>query len=267
MYDTWNDIDLTTYENLSASDCVQRYTATQNTIRHSYLLEGGTVVAVSSDTELRHDAVFAYGDSYFNEIWPPNYTTTLKNFRIPSSIWTLHANTSHSGLGWTWVCEDEVLLNQSSSGTDWLFAREVDCDVTSLGTADNEWTLGGHPVAYCLADRPAPQCTVQFLVGLLVTVTVCNALKAATMVYICCRPRQRSFITIGDCMASFLGSYSRDILDDGDSSETYPLNNFSAASDFPTRDDAGGDAAVWQSKRFRWGRSVRWQNWLLVIAL
>lgn len=255
------------YENISAEACVKRYYVSKATFDGpTYIINGGSVVAVSSDPHLPRDVIFAGGNSIWSGgmLWQTNFTSSTKDFQYPNST-LLVAGLRRATLGQAWVCEDQAFKGLQDV-PDVEEGPDFSCDIESLGTKEKPWTLGGHTIAYCLAEKRSPQCKIEFSSTLLMIVCVCNAIKLAVMVYIYCRDQHRAIITIGDAMASFLNDYRLTA-----TSSTTPHAG-SMVDSLPPKScyTVNGPIRVykpWQRKRTRWLRSVRWSDWLLLVAL
>ncbi|KAL4998350.1 hypothetical protein BDV10DRAFT_73937 [Aspergillus recurvatus] len=94
----------------------------------------------------------------------------------------------------------------------WICSDEPDRIIESYNCADrvgdvkahDEWVVNGYKIDYCLAERTAEKCTLEYSLPLAVIVICANFIKA---VLICLTPsllRGNPLLTIGDGIGSFL---------------------------------------------------------------
>ena len=120
-------------------------------------------------------------------------------------------------LPYTWIC-----ANQSP-----IYADE--CDLGLAKRRASEWSFPGshgnmHRVEYCLSQTTQSHCKLQFSLGILIAVIVCNALKAISMLWTLHKLKDPTLVTgmfsfgidgytehwadfyllVGDAIASFL---------------------------------------------------------------
>lgn len=77
------------------------------------------------------------------------------------------------------------------------------CDVGKIAAKADTWTMGGHPIQYCLSEPVEEHCRLQFSVGIMIIIILCNAIKMVVMGYIAWT-QPLNLVTIGDAIASFL---------------------------------------------------------------
>lgn len=70
--------------------------------------------------------------------------------------------------------------------------------------AGKDWTLGGHKVDYCLSQKVASHCKLEFSIYILVGVIGCNVIKSAVMLWMVLRLRDVTFVTFGDALSNWL---------------------------------------------------------------
>jgi hypothetical protein len=71
-------------------------------------------------------------------------------------------------------------------------------------SAKQDWTLNGIKINYCLSQIQEEHCKLQFSIGILVAVLLCNLIKCTTMFWVVWQQRDTTFITFGDAIASWL---------------------------------------------------------------
>ncbi|KAL4736185.1 hypothetical protein BDV11DRAFT_207832 [Aspergillus similis] len=94
-----------------------------------------------------------------------------------------------------WICEDEMKYVYE----DYNCADRVD----SIKSRD-EWVVEGYKIDYCLAERTAEKCTLEYSLPLAIVVICVNFVKA---LLICLAPSllgDKPLLTIGDGIGSFL---------------------------------------------------------------
>ena len=99
----------------------------------------------------------------------------------------------------------------SSTGspqTDWTDR------LTKTSKGGKQWSVDGKDILYCLAQTEDEHCKLQFSVGMMFVVVVCNAVKVASMLWIAKkRDDLEPLTTIGDAVASFLDAPDKATLD------------------------------------------------------
>lgn len=120
------------------------------------------------------------------------------------------------------------------------------------------------PVEYCLSEVVPERCKVSIAPVFLAVVVACNALKCIAFIWtLCITLKQRSLVTTGDAVSSFLRrpcetTRGRCLANKADhliSSKRFDTN---------TR-QATGSGSVWHARRQRWGRSERTFLWCIMI--
>ncbi|KAL8708100.1 MAG: hypothetical protein Q9220_006954 [cf. Caloplaca sp. 1 TL-2023] len=98
-----------------------------------------------------------------------------------------------SGLAYDWICD----VYPSSQ-------IQEQCRPDD-GTA-KDWTLGSglYSVSYCLSRRMEEHCRLQYSLPLLITVIVCNFVKAIGMILLAYQRTSKPLVTLGDALTSFL---------------------------------------------------------------
>jgi hypothetical protein len=76
-------------------------------------------------------------------------------------------------------------------------------DARSLST-HKDWTVKGIKIGYCLSQVQKQHCKLQFSVGILIAVLLCNFIKCTTMFWIVWQQRDSTLVTFGDAIASWL---------------------------------------------------------------
>ena len=76
------------------------------------------------------------------------------------------------------------------------------CNLKSV--TKKPWEPFGFPVEHCLSQRIEEHCTLQFSIGIMVIVVLCNVTKMIVMSYIAWEKPEAPLVTIGDALASFL---------------------------------------------------------------
>lgn len=95
-----------------------------------------------------------------------------------------------------WVCD----LDQETYYQD---GSQPSCDVGKVASKASTWTMGGHPIQYCLSEPIEEHCRLQFSVGIMVIVIICNAVKMVVLGFIAWT-QPSNLVTVGDAIASFL---------------------------------------------------------------
>jgi hypothetical protein len=76
-------------------------------------------------------------------------------------------------------------------------------DARRLRTKE-DWTLNGTKIDYCLSQTQEEHCKLQFSIGIMVAVLLCNLIKCTTMFWVVWQQRDTTFITFGDAIVSWL---------------------------------------------------------------
>lgn len=85
---------------------------------------------------------------------------------------------------------------------------------TSTSKGGKQWRVHGNDILYCLVQREDEHCKLQFSVGMMFVVVVCNAVKVVCMLWIAKRRDDlEPLATIGDAVASFLEEPDKATLD------------------------------------------------------
>ena len=86
-----------------------------------------------------------------------------------------------------------------SALTDWTGR------LTKTSNGGKQWSVDGKDILYCLAQTEDEHCKLQFSVGMMFVVVICNAVKVVCMLWIAKkRDDLEPLTTIGDAVASFL---------------------------------------------------------------
>jgi hypothetical protein len=64
--------------------------------------------------------------------------------------------------------------------------------------------INGVRIEYCMSQTREQHCKLQFSIGILIAVLLCNFIKCTTMFWVVCEQRDTTFITFGDAIASWL---------------------------------------------------------------
>ena len=88
------------------------------------------------------------------------------------------------------LCTMSAVITDVTQGAPW------DLQVIELGDT--------HTVTECYAEEVKQHCKVTFSVSLLVTVIICNTLKAMAFIMILALPSFKPLITVGDAICSLL---------------------------------------------------------------
>ena len=93
----------------------------------------------------------------------------------------------------------------SSFNTDGDAAGDWTGRLTHTSNHDKQWSENGDNILYCLSQTVDEHCKVQFSVGMMVVVIVCNVVKVVCMLWIAKqRDDMEPLTTLGDAIASFL---------------------------------------------------------------
>ncbi|CAI6336339.1 unnamed protein product [Periconia digitata] len=109
-------------------------------------------------------------------------------------------------------CKSRYSQQFISAGTGFcVTSPDPDFPDTSLvkyfehGSSNILGSSTGPPCFYCLSLKSPPQrCSIEFSQAVLAVVVVCNAIKLGAMIYILSRLDQKTIVTIGDAIQSFL---------------------------------------------------------------
>jgi hypothetical protein len=99
-----------------------------------------------------------------------------------------------------WICHDAI--SQNATGDD--DRCSIDMAMSRFDSGKN-WTVHGHPIAYCLARAVPDMCELQFNQWLMLGVVIFGGIKTILIAYLLIwRPPGRYLRTLGDAIASFL---------------------------------------------------------------
>ncbi|KAL5335054.1 hypothetical protein BJX70DRAFT_333970 [Aspergillus crustosus] len=76
--------------------------------------------------------------------------------------------------------------------------------------AQPEWRVRGYKVDYCLAERTPEKCTLEYSLPLAIAIVCVNLIKAILIALAAWNLRGNPLLTVGDAIASFLGSPSNE---------------------------------------------------------
>ena len=93
-----------------------------------------------------------------------------------------------------WVCD---LPEEFYTG------HHPECNPGKIAADASTWTMGGRPIQYCLSEPVEEHCKLQFSVGIMIIVIICNAIKMAVMGHVAWT-QPSNLVTVGDAIASFL---------------------------------------------------------------
>lgn len=96
---------------------------------------------------------------------------------------------------YSWMCR-----NKYSSYSSWSKL----CAMARPGVDDEYWMVDEYKVQYCLAEKTAEKCSLQYSFPLAVVVIVANLAKAILIYLVAYRLRDDPLLTLGDAIASFL---------------------------------------------------------------
>ncbi|KAL4815023.1 hypothetical protein BDW67DRAFT_176558 [Aspergillus spinulosporus] len=111
------------------------------------------------------------------------------------TAWVPRAGEYIDTVPYQWICDDTI----ENPYNNYNCADRVD----SIKSGD-EWVVGGYKIEYCLAERTAEKCTLEYSLPLAIVVICVNFVKA---LLICLAPSllgDGPLLTIGDAVSSFL---------------------------------------------------------------
>lgn len=99
-----------------------------------------------------------------------------------------------NGPSYAWIC---------TSNPESQPFYDSSCDVGKAATQADSWAVLTFPAKYCLSRPILERCKLQFSLWIMIIIIICNAIKTTCMV-IMWRQDNKSLVTLGDAMASFL---------------------------------------------------------------
>jgi hypothetical protein len=176
------------YTNRTTEDCFNSYTS-------QYVSKVGDVILVQEDTIIWHNP----------EDWQVQWINSSDYEWVDRTFYNWHNITdsvrlndslpfmSNPGVypAYGWMCPSRSISNCSLAEP-----AEVQ-DISS-------WAPYGSPVLYCLVETVEENCKLQYSLAIAIAVIICNATKAACMIYIIFKCRDTYLVTIGDAIAVFL---------------------------------------------------------------
>lgn len=131
----------------------------------------------------------------------PNSTNSLIGFRDGSSA---HIIGPYASISPGWMCSMPSIENDRYSDFQhvenprnwsiWIYPNTTYYNVTPIAA----------PVQYCLSQPVQEHCKLQFSVGIMMAVIVCNLVKAISMGFIAWNQDPEPLVTLGDAIKSFL---------------------------------------------------------------
>lgn len=116
---------------------------------------------------------------------------------------------SNSSLHWVTLSSDGSLYNKADR-YGWLCdiwgTREPACtnaDAKAYAATGN-WTIYGWPVSACISQLLEEKCSVNYHLGIAITVILANLGKSICIALVCLWLADQPFLTIGDAIVSFL---------------------------------------------------------------
>ena len=157
-----------------------------------------------------------------------------------------------------WACIDERLECDAES-----CRNASKCSASSVAMGPGNWTMNGYHVQNCLARRTTEKCSVQFVIPILIVVTVSNLCKTVCMI-VSLTLKERPLLTQGDAIASFLASPDIHTEDRCLWTQDMTINVQSSRSE-SIRNKDGNPPLQWQRRRKRWFHSASFRTWVMCI--
>ena len=123
----------------------------------------------------------------------------------------------------------------------------------------NELLIGAERgyVQYCLSKPEEEHCRLQFSLGIVIVVIICNAIKATCMGIIAWKQDAEPLVTLGDALASFLGRYDVTTRGHCITGKAW-FENKTSWSRYPSR---------WEPDTVHWFRAATPRRWFVCNAL
>lgn len=95
--------------------------------------------------------------------------------------------------------------NFESNPTSWLCNDDSTAScLASQAKKAKPWVVKGFEVRNCLSLQKEERCELQFSLGILSVVILCNLIKAICVLVTVWKMNHPTFVVIGDCISSFL---------------------------------------------------------------
>lgn len=105
----------------------------------------------------------------------------------------------------SWICGTTL---ESNMTLETISIDNFDCTVPeALG--NDTWLMGEYEVSYCLSQKVEDKCRLQFAAPIMVVVLCCNFVKLLAMIITLWKCKEKTFVTLGDALASFLENPDR----------------------------------------------------------
>lgn len=119
-------------------------------------------------------------------VWNPSYST-----QTPAYSWMCKNYGGYRHSSWSKTCAD---ARPGVDDEDWMVQDEM---------------LNQYKIQYCLAEKTAEKCSLQYSFPLAIVVIVANLAKAILIYLVAYRLRGDPLLTLGDAIASFLRNPDR----------------------------------------------------------
>jgi hypothetical protein len=183
-----------------------------------------------------------------------NSTNSLLSFSADISA-QITTNSVWQSLGWMcsmpyylvyYHCSHFQHVENPRDWSIWIYPR-----IYSNQSYD-EVTPIATPVQYCLSQPVQEDCKLQFSVGIMMAVIVCNLVKAISMGFIAWKQDPEPLVTLGDAIKSFLNQPD----------PTTEGNCVVQKSRFERSKVWGRLPSRWRAEPFRWFRAASIRRWL-----
>ena len=119
---------------------------------------------------------------------------------------------------------------------------------------DGQWLVGELTIAYCLSERLAGRCELQFSVVIMAVVVACNAIKIMAVLAMLLGIKSTSLVTLGDAMSSFLQKPDK---------HTDGMCMASKSTTHGRGWDVSSPARHWRARRHFWLAAVSKSSWIV----
>lgn len=140
----------------------------------------------------------AYGSAFISDYRDLMLITNDRGNSTNNTVFYVDSITYDSGSGtdlpYSWICLDAHPSHNYN----------YQCNIGEERKNATEWHVGGRKIDHCLAQPVEPHCKLQFSLGILIAVIVCNAVKSLAMFWTLRRQKDVTLVTIGDAIASYL---------------------------------------------------------------
>lgn len=144
------------------------------------------------------DCITAYGTSFVSDYRDLLLISNEPGNSTNNTVFYTDAISYEGGSGYDlpyyWICID-------AHPTQYY---NFQCDIAKARQNATEWTVAGKKIDHCLAQPVEPHCKLQFSLGILIAVIICNAVKSSAMFWTLRRQKEVTLVTIGDAIASYL---------------------------------------------------------------